>query len=77
MATFARCEFETTETFVSMERSEASNFNLFLVYLQIVNKIENIDMKNKELALKCKKEMTLKKKLHNELADLKGNIRVY
>ena len=34
-------------------------------------------MKNKELVLKCKKEMTLRKKLHNELADLKGNIRVY
>ena len=48
-----------------------------MVYLQIVNKIENIDTKNKELVLKCKKEMTLRKKLHNELVDLKGNIRVY
>ena len=26
---------------------------------------------------KYKKEMTLRKKLHNELVDLKGNIRVY
>ena len=34
-------------------------------------------MKNKELVLKCKKEMTLRKKLHNELVDLKRNIRVY
>ncbi|KAK2554469.1 Kinesin-like protein KIFC3 [Acropora cervicornis] len=44
---------------------------------QIVNKIEAIDKKNKELVFKYKKEMTLRKKLHNELVDLKGNIRVY
>lgn len=48
-----------------------------MVYLQIVNKIEAIDAKNKELVFKYKKEMTLRKKLHNELVDLKGNIRVY
>ena len=32
--------------------------------------------KNKELVKKYKEEMTLRKKLHNELVTLKGNIRV-
>lgn len=44
---------------------------------QIVKRIEGIDDKNKELVTKYKKEMTLRKKLHNELVELKGNIRVY
>ena len=44
---------------------------------QITKRIEGIDDKNKELVAKYKKEMTLRKKLHNELVDLKGNIRVY
>ena len=48
-----------------------------LFSLQIVQRIEGIDDKNKELVTKYKKEMALRKKLHNELVDLKGNIRVY
>lgn len=44
---------------------------------QIVKRIEGIDDKNKELVTKYKKEMALRKKLHNELVELKGNIRVY
>lgn len=44
---------------------------------KITKRIEGIDDKNKELVAKYKKEMTLRKKLHNELVDLKGNIRVY
>ncbi|KAL9975125.1 hypothetical protein ACROYT_G012243 [Oculina patagonica] len=44
---------------------------------QITQRIEGIDDKNKELVTKYKKEMALRKKLHNELVDLKGNIRVY
>lgn len=47
------------------------------VIKQIVTKIEAIDLKNKELVTKYKKEMTLRKRLHNELVELKGNIRVY
>lgn len=47
------------------------------VIKQIVQRIEGIDDKNKELVTKYKKEMALRKKLHNELVDLKGNIRVY
>ena len=50
---------------------------LCLFSLQIVQRIEGIDDKNKELVTKYKKEMALRKKLHNELVDLKGNIRVY
>ena len=46
-------------------------------YTQIVQRIEGIDDKNKELVTKYKKEMALRKKLHNELVELKGNIRVY
>lgn len=42
-----------------------------------MQRIEGIDDKNKELVKKYKKEMALRKKLHNELVDLKGNIRVY
>jgi len=44
---------------------------------QIVKRIEGIDGKNKELVTKYKKEMALRKKLHNELVELKGNIRVF
>jgi len=51
--------------------------NFLSVYSQITKRIEGIDDKNKELVTKYKKEMTLRKKLHNELVDLKGNIRVY
>ena len=51
--------------------------NFVSVYSQITKRIEGIDVKNKELVAKYKKEMTLRKKLHNELVDLKGNIRVY
>lgn len=46
-------------------------------FSQIVKRIEGIDDKNKQLVTKYKKEMTLRKKLHNELVELKGNIRVY
>ena len=48
-----------------------------LFSLQIVQRIEGIDDKDKELVTKYKKEMALRKKLHNELVELKGNIRVY
>ncbi|XP_031564254.1 kinesin-like protein KIFC3 isoform X2 [Actinia tenebrosa] len=47
------------------------------VQRQILNRIENIDGRNKDLVQKYKKEMALRKKYHNELVDLKGNIRVY
>ncbi|XP_068692900.1 kinesin-like protein KIFC3 isoform X1 [Montipora foliosa] len=42
-----------------------------------VAKKNTTDAKNKVLAAKYTEEMLLRKKLHNELVDLKGNIRVY
>ncbi|XP_033117249.1 kinesin-like protein KIFC3 [Anneissia japonica] len=44
---------------------------------EIGQAIAGIDDNNKELVRKYKKEMTLRKKYHNELVDLKGNIRVF
>jgi len=45
----------------------------FLFYSQIVKKIEGLEAKNKELVMKYKKEMALRKNLQNELVELKGN----
>ena len=44
---------------------------------QIVEKVAGINQMNKELERRYIKEMKLRKRLHNELVDLKGNIRVY
>ena len=40
-------------------------------------KINGIDDRTNELVAKYKKEMALRKRYHNELVELKGNIRVY
>ena len=40
-------------------------------------KIDGIDDRTNELVAKYKKEMALRKRYHNELVELKGNIRVY
>lgn len=39
--------------------------------------LSEVDKQYKEMLTKYRKEMALRKKLHNELVDLKGNIRVY
>lgn len=49
----------------------------FLDFVQILQRIEGVDERNKLLVTKYKKEMALRKKFHNELVDLKGNIRVF
>lgn len=46
---------------------------IFLFYSQIVKKIEGLEARNKELVMKYKKEMALRKNLQNELVELKGN----
>lgn len=40
-------------------------------------KVADINTNNVELERRYIKEMKLRKRLHNELVDLKGNIRVY
>ena len=45
--------------------------------LQILKAVSDIDSTNKELVRKYKKEMALRKKYHNEIIELKGNIRVF
>lgn len=44
---------------------------------QIIRKVAGVTQFNKELERRYIKEMKLRKRLHNELVDLKGNIRVY
>ena len=44
---------------------------------RIIEKVADINQMNKELEGRYIKEMKLRKRLHNELVDLKGNIRVY
>ncbi|XP_046840103.1 kinesin-like protein KIFC3 isoform X2 [Xenia sp. Carnegie-2017] len=44
---------------------------------QIMLKVADINTNNVELERRYIKEMKLRKRLHNELVDLKGNIRVY
>lgn len=39
--------------------------------------LTEVDKQYKEMLTKYRKEMTLRKKLHNELVDIKGNIRVF
>merc|ERR1719272_1984517 len=39
--------------------------------------LSEVDKQYKEMLTKYRKEMALRKKLHNELVDLEGNIRVY
>merc|ERR1712196_616381 len=43
----------------------------------LLKKLAEMDKGYKEMLTKYGKEMALRKKLHNELVDLKGNIRVY
>ncbi|XP_074646224.1 kinesin-like protein KIFC3 [Tubulanus polymorphus] len=43
----------------------------------ITRLISGVDDKNKELVQKYRKEMALRKKYHNQLVELKGNIRVF
>eukprot|EP00054_Salpingoeca_dolichothecata_P013803 m.77257 g.77257 ORF g.77257 m.77257 type:complete len:924 (+) comp20666_c1_seq1:99-2870(+) len=43
----------------------------------LIKMLADVDKQYKEMLRKYRKEMTLRKKLHNELVDLKGNIRVY
>ncbi|KAK0048052.1 kinesin-like protein KIFC3 [Biomphalaria pfeifferi] len=47
------------------------------VQKQIQQTLAEVNIKNKELVDKYLREMKLRKKLHNELVDLKGNIRVF
>ncbi|KAK6983284.1 Kinesin-like protein kifc3, partial [Biomphalaria glabrata] len=47
------------------------------VQKQIQQTLAEVNAKNKELVEKYLREMKLRKKLHNELVDLKGNIRVF
>eukprot|EP00794_Sanderia_malayensis_P019043 gene19043-20956_t len=51
--------------------------SMLAVQKAITESIAEIDNKNKILVSKYAKEMRLRKKLHNELVDLKGNIRVF
>ncbi|XP_013396814.1 kinesin-like protein KIFC3 [Lingula anatina] len=44
---------------------------------EISKAVHNVSEYNKELVRKYKKEMQLRKKYHNELVELKGNIRVF
>ncbi|XP_028405341.1 kinesin-like protein KIFC3 [Dendronephthya gigantea] len=46
-------------------------------YKKIIEKLAAISEDNKDLERRYIKEMKLRKRLHNELVDLKGNIRVY
>jgi len=39
--------------------------------------LSKVDKEYKEMLVKYRKEMALRKKIHNELVDLKGNIRVF
>ena len=39
--------------------------------------LTEVDKQYKEMLTKYRKEMALRKKLHNELVDMKGNIRVF
>ncbi|EDQ91648.1 uncharacterized protein MONBRDRAFT_14574 [Monosiga brevicollis MX1] len=43
----------------------------------LLRTLADIDKQYKEMLRKYRKEMQLRKKLHNELVDLKGNIRVF
>eukprot|EP00729_Bicosta_minor_P003033 gene3033-15424_t len=43
----------------------------------LLKTLAEIDAQYKEMLVKYRKEMKLRKKLHNELVDLKGNIRVF
>ncbi|KAH9509555.1 Kinesin-like protein kifc3 [Bulinus truncatus] len=47
------------------------------VQKQIQQTLAEVNAQNKELVEKYLREMKLRKKLHNELVDLKGNIRVF
>ncbi|ESP03749.1 hypothetical protein LOTGIDRAFT_136951 [Lottia gigantea] len=47
------------------------------VKTEAVRAIEDINQKNQELVCKYHKEMKLRKKYHNELVELRGNIRVF
>lgn len=54
-----------------------NSLTITILQLQIVKAIAQIDKTNKELVRKYKKEMALRKKYHNEIIELKGNIRVF
>jgi len=43
----------------------------------LLQTLSDVDRLYKEMLTKYRKEMTLRKKLHNELVDLRGNIRVF
>eukprot|EP00051_Salpingoeca_urceolata_P026931 m.479338 g.479338 ORF g.479338 m.479338 type:complete len:909 (+) comp21408_c0_seq1:82-2808(+) len=43
----------------------------------LLRTLADVDKNYKEMLRKYRKEMSLRKKLHNELVDLKGNIRVF
>lgn len=43
----------------------------------LLRTLAEVDTQYKEMVQKYRKEMALRKKLHNELVDLKGNIRVF
>lgn len=43
----------------------------------LLRTLAEVDKNYKEMLRKYRKEMSLRKKLHNELVDLKGNIRVF
>mmetsp|Transcript_21051 Transcript_21051/g.62674 ORF Transcript_21051/g.62674 Transcript_21051/m.62674 type:complete len:1051 (+) Transcript_21051:57-3209(+) len=43
----------------------------------LLKTLSEVDKQYKEMLTKYRKEMTMRKKLHNQLVDLKGNIRVF
>ena len=44
--------------------------------MQICHKISDVSIQNRSLVSKYRREMLLRKKLHNKLVELRGNIRV-
>ncbi len=45
--------------------------------MQITRQIRHVSAKNVSLVSKYRHEMGLRKKLHNQLVELRGNIRVF
>ncbi|XP_065827756.1 kinesin-like protein KIFC3 isoform X3 [Oscarella lobularis] len=73
---FVRVEYENLKAahriLHSSVRTEFSQ-----IKTKISKAISKIDETNKTLVVKYKNEMALRKKLHNEVIELKGNIRVF
>ena len=46
------------------------------MYIQICSSIADVSQRNTQLVGKYRREMSLRKKLHNQIVELRGNIRV-